>query len=110
MITIPVKNSMLATLNISHISVHSGVTGADGTENELEVPRAIAAFSAPENGKINLTSQVTMVIPAMGIVRYIGYWNGPIFLLSQAVPEMLFSSEGNLNLLAGTTYIEIPTQ
>lgn len=106
-ITTAVKNAMLATLTVTKVSVHHGDPGENGTANELAVPRADCSFTTPADGKIMLVNQVTMPIPAMGIVRYIGYWNGSTFLLSKETPEMQFAAAANFNLLATTTYIDI---
>lgn len=107
MITTTAKNTMLATLTIDHVSLHTADPGADGTTAEIDVPRGIVAFGSPINGRISLVSDVTMLISEPVTITHIGYWHGTTFILSQSFTPHEITEPSNFILQAATTYIEI---
>lgn len=107
MITIAAKNAMLATLSLTHVSLHTDEPGADGTVGEIDIPRGVVVFSAPIGGRIYLTDNVSMAITDPVIITHVGYWNGSAFVLSQPIIEQDITTPSNFVLQATTTYIEI---
>lgn len=106
-ITTTAKNAMLATLTLTHVSLHSADTGADGTTGEVTVTRGVVAFGTPTDGRITLTADVTIIVSDPVTITHIGYWNESVFILSQEITPELITEPSNFVLQATTTYIEI---
>lgn len=107
MITIAAKNAMLATLSLTHVSLHTEEPGVNGVVGELATPRGAVVFSAPIGGRIYLTANVSMAITDPVIITHVGYWNGAYFVLSQPITAQDITTPSNFVLQATTTYIEI---
>ena len=106
-ITASAKNAMLATLTLTHVSLHSADTGVDGTTGEIAVTRGVVAFGTPTDGRITLTTDVTMTISEPVTISHIGYWNESVFVLSQEITPRVITEPSNFVLQATSTYIEI---
>lgn len=107
MITTTAKNTMLATLAITHVSLHTTDPGVDGTAAEIDAPREVVAFGAPADGRISLTADVTILVGEPVTISHIGYWDETVFVLSQAITPQTITEPSNFILQATTTYIEI---
>lgn len=106
-ITTSAKNAMLATITLTHVSLHSADPGVDGTTGEIGVTRGVVAFSAPADGRIALTADVTMLVSDPVTITHVGYWNETVFVLSKAITSQVITEPSNFVLQATTTYIEI---
>lgn len=107
MITTSAKNSMLNTIILTHVSLHTDEPGVDGTVGEIDVPRGIVVFSAASGGRIYLTTNVSIPITDPVTITHVGYWNGATFVLSQPITAQDITAPSNFVLQATTTYIEI---
>lgn len=107
MITVATRNAMLNTITLTHVSLHTDEPGADGTTGEIGVTRGVVAFSAPADGRIALTADVTMLVSDPVTITHVGYWNETVFVLSKAIPSQVITEPSNFVLQATTTYIEI---
>lgn len=107
MITTTAKNTMLAALTITHVSLHSADPGADGSTGEIDAERGVVAFGAPADGRISLTADVTILVGEPVNISHVGYWNEAVFVLSQAITPQTITEPSNFILQANTTYIEI---
>ena len=107
-ITPAAKNAMLATLNVTKVSLHTADPGADGGTAELTVTRGDVVFAAPVNGRLTLSADVTILVNDPTTITHVGYWAGNTFVLSQAlsVPQVI-TNPSNFILQATNTYIEI---
>lgn len=107
MITTTAKNTMLAALTITHVSLHTDSPGADGAMGEIDADRGVVAFGAPADGRISLTADVTILVGEPVNISHVGYWNETVFVLSQAITPQTITEPSNFILQANTTYIEI---
>lgn len=98
---------MLATLTITHLSLHTNDPGADGSSGKIDAERGVVAFGAPANGRISLTSDVTVLVSEPVTITHVGYWNETVFVLSQVITPQTITEPSNFILQATTTYIEI---
>ncbi|AVV81960.1 hypothetical protein GCM10007984_24020 [Shewanella putrefaciens] len=98
---------MLAVFTITHVSLHTDSPGADGAMGEIDAERGVVAFGAPEDGRISLTADVTILVGEPVTISHVGYWNETVFVLSQAITPQTITEPSNFILQANTTYIEI---
>lgn len=106
------KNTMLDSLTIDRLSLHSGDPGSDGLSNELSggspaYARQSCVFNAAASAERLLNADVTFDVPVSTTVAYVGYWdyNGGsmIFHGSDPVTNETYASQGEYVVKATTT-------
>lgn len=104
------KNTMLDSLTVDRLSLHSADPGASGTANELTggtpaYARQTCLYDAAASGERALNADVTFDVPA-STVAYVGKWNynggTMIFQGADAVTSETFASQGEY-IVSGTT-------
>jgi len=106
-ISVATKNILLGAIAIDKIAIHSGEPGANGVDNELSSPRQDCVFSAPSNGAISLVNNVQFTVTAGSTVKYISYWEGTTFHLSQQIDDLVYSVTGTFTLLRADTRVSL---
>lgn len=106
-----VASNILDSLSITHVGLHSGVTGSDGSLNEItsiSYARQPCSFSQATNGERVLSASVNFSMSGGDSVDYISYWGGSSFILSQQLSEIAtFSIAGKFEVRAGDTVITL---
>lgn len=94
------KNTMLDSLGISHVSLHTADPGQTGASEVSGAPYARAAitFDAATGGAKDSAQDVQIGVPAGTTITHVGYWSaatGGTFLAFDAMttPEE-FSNQG----------------
>lgn len=109
------KNTMLDSLTVDRLSLHSGDPGSDGLSNELSggspaYARQSCTFNAASGGERLLSANVTFDVPA-STVAYVGFWdyNGGsmVFHGSDQVTSEVFSAQGQYVVTGTTTKLAI---
>lgn len=109
------KNTMLNSLTVDRLSLHSGDPGVDGLSNELSggspaYARKSCVFNAAASGERLLNANVTFDVPA-STVAYVGFWdyNGGsmVFHGSDPVTNEVFAAQGQYIVTATTTKLAI---
>jgi hypothetical protein len=110
------KNTMLNTLTIDRLSLHSGDPGVSGTSNELTggtpaYARKAAVYNAASGGERLLSASVTFDVPAGASVQYVGKWdyNGGtmVFHGSDQVTTEAFGAQGQYTVTATTSKVSL---
>ena len=110
------KNSMLDSLTIDRLSLHSGDPGVDGTANEISggspaYARKAATYGAAASGVRTLSTAVEFDVPAGSTVAYVGKWSynagTMIFHGADAVTNETFGGQGTYTVTATTSKVEI---
>jgi hypothetical protein len=97
------KNIMLNALGVTHVSAHTGATGATGT-NEVaggSYARQSITYAGAAAGAKDSSTVPEVPIPAGNAVSVIGYWNastGGDFLAYSNITEETFGSDGSLQI------------
>ena len=112
--SVAAKNSMLDSLTIAYISLHTGDPGATGVDNEVSggspaYARKAATINAAATGSRALDADVTLDVPAC-TVSYVGYWSlvtGGVFHGSDDVTDEVFGAQGQYKVLASGTTLAI---
>lgn len=109
------KNTMLDSLTVDRLSLHSGDPGVDGLSNELSggspaYARQSCVFNAAASGERLLNANVTFDVPA-STVAYVGFWdyNGGsmVFHGSDPVTNEVFAAQGQYIVTATTSKLDI---
>src|SRR6478609_2343352 len=77
-LTVTTKNSMLSTLSVASLSLHSAysTTGANElTGGSPAYTRLSATSSAPANGRMTVTTANSFEVPASSTIGWLGLWN-----------------------------------
>jgi len=110
------KNTMLDSLTIDRLSLHTGDPGAAGTANEVSggspaYARQTAVYNAAGSGERLLNANVTFDVPAATTVTYVGKWdnNGGsmVFHGSDQVTSEAFGAQGQYVVTATTSKVSI---
>ena len=110
------KNTMLDSLTVDRLSLHTGDPGVDGTANEVSggspaYARVACVYDAAASGERLLNANVTLDVPAATSVMYVGKWdyNGGtmIFHGSDQVTTETFAAQGQYVATATTSKLTI---
>lgn len=114
--TTAVKNTMLNSVTVDRLSLHSGNPGADGTANELAggtpaYARQSCVFNAASGSERLLNADVTFDVPASASVQYVGQWdyNGGtmVFKGSDQVTTETYGAQGQYIVTATTSKLSL---
>ena len=109
------KNTMLNSLTVDRLSLHSGDPGGDGLSNEISggspaYARQSCVFNAASSGERLLNANVTFDVPAC-TVAYVGFWdyNGGSYTFhgSDPVTNEVFAAQGQYIVTQTTTKLAI---
>ena len=82
-LTAAVKNTMMDTIQVTHLSLHSANPSDLGTDYELTstpYSRQTATLAASIDGTRNLTGEVLFNVDTGDEVSHIGYWDNTTFV------------------------------
>ncbi len=111
------KNTMLDTLTVDRLSLHTGDPGASGTDNEVSggspaYARQSCVFNAAASGERLLNANVTFDVPGSTTITHVGFWdyNGGSYVFhgSDPVTNEAFAAQGQYVVTATTTKLAIP--
>lgn len=109
------KNTMLDSLTVDRVSLHTGDPGTAGTANEVTggtpaYARETCVMDAAASGERLLNADVTFDVPA-STITYVGFWDynsgTMVFHGSDPVTSETFSAQGEYVLEATTTKLAI---
>ena len=101
---------ILNSLSITHIGLHSDVTGDTGLLNELNsinYARTVCSFSQPTGGARVLENTVSFTLSGGDSVSYVSYWNNNSFVMSQQTDLAVFSISGKFEVRATDTVLTL---
>lgn len=105
------KNTMLDSITVDKLSLHSGDPGAAGANNEISggsYARVAATFDAASGGERALNSDVSFVCTALTAVSYVGFWDNTTFRGSAALTgDAAFNASGQYTVKATTTKLDL---
>jgi hypothetical protein len=110
------KNTMLDSLTVDRLSLHSGDPGTSGTANELSggspaYARQSCTYAAAATGSRALSSDVTFDVPAAASVQYVGKWdyNGGtmVFHGADQVTTEAYGAQGEYVVKATTSTLTL---
>lgn len=108
------KNTMLDSLTVNLLSLHTGDPGADGTANEVSgggYARVAATFNAAASGERALNADVQFAGPASGAATHVGFWEDgapDVFHGSVALTgDQAFNADGEYIVKGTTTKLDL---
>ena len=109
-ISFSTRDSMLNSLNVTNVGLHSGDCGLSGVDNEIisaNYSRVNCDFGVSVNGVRSLASDVVFKMSGGDSIIYVSYWSGNVFLLAQEIDIVTYSADGDFTLASTTTVISI---
>jgi hypothetical protein len=107
------KNTMLGSITVNSLSLHTDNPGAAGTSNEYSgggYARQSATFGTAAEGKRKLSSAVAFSGTPGDQVSWVGFWSSSTFRGAKEItdaPKVFHADTGLLVLLKDDTYYGI---
>lgn len=109
-ISISTKNKMLDAILVNLVKLHISDPGEFGVDNEVSsvsyLPQS-CIFNAAINGVRALSTDLTFSMSGGDTVRFVTYWDGDEFALSNKTDDFDYSAAGLLTLKAAATDLRL---